>query len=315
MLTLYVRKKTSEYTQMDSNYAQLYALLAKHQGREQYNVHQGDGHITVYNNTYSAVPIRFCPGTDGIVKVHGVIGFYDSDYQRKMILDLCNEEKLMEEKEDTECAAIGWRKLPSFDFTIRPYDETREVHIVSSFSFDKIVSNPQILFNAINESERFAVNARMRFGHFILESSRTRIITSKEERRYFSTLMCSCPPGIHGQHGWFSIDLADVVNRGKGFKTSSVIHVEGANSKEELRDNIIKSLDGLFLDDDYLCLRYVFPEWPEKDANPFASLLGFDKYDDCLTRRGYVSGPFGIFPGEREPAYTASIILFSNRTI
>lgn len=298
---------------MDSNYAQFYALLTKHQGQEHYNVHQVDGHLTVYNNSYSAVPIRFCLGTDGIVEVHGVIGFYDSDYQKKMILDLCNEEKLMEEKEDAECAAFGWRKLPSLDFTIRPNAETQEVHIVSSFSFNKSVSNPQILFNAIKESERFAINARMRFGHFILESSRTRIITSKEERRYFSTLMCSYPPGIDGQRGRFHIDLADVVNREKHFKSSLLIHIEGANSREELRDNIIKSIDGLFMEDDCLCLRYVFPEWHEWEVNPYGGLIGFDKYDDCLTRKGHVWGPFGLFPGERKPAYTASIILFSNR--
>ena len=299
---------------MDNKHEQLYALLAKYQGREHYKVCHNDGYITVYNNSYLAVPIRFYLDAEGIVEVHGVIGFYDSDYQRKMILDLCNEEKLIEENEDNELASFGWRCLPSYEFSICPYDEKSEVHIVSSFHFDDLERFPKLLFAAILDSERFAGNARMRFGHFILESSRTRIITSKEERRYFSTLMCSWPPGIHGQLGWCHIDLADVVNREKCFMTSTVIHVEGANSREELRDNIIKSIDGLFMDNDSLCLRYVFPEeWAERELNPFGSLIGLDKYDDCLTQKGHIWGPFGIFPGERKPAFTASIILFSNR--
>lgn len=268
----------------------------------------------MYNNSYSAVPIRFYFGSEGIIEVHGVIGIYDSDHQRKLMLDLCDEEKLMEEKEVIECASFGWRRLPSFEFLICPDDERSEVHIVSSFHFEELTRSPELLFAAIHESELFVTNARMHFGHFILESAKSRTLSSQEERRFYSTLMCSCPPGIHGQLGWCHIDLADVVNREKCFMTSTVIHVEGANSQEELRDNIIKSIDGLFMDNDSLCLRYVFPEeWAERELNPFGSLIGFDKYDDCLTQKGHILGPFGIFPGEREPAYTASILLFSNR--
>ncbi len=300
---------------MDRNYEHLYALLAKYQRQEHYKVHQNDGYFTVYNDSYPAVPIRFCFSSKGIVEVHGVIGFYDCDCQRKMILDLCREEKLMEEREEKECASFGWRRLPSFEFSVSPCDKRREVHIVSSLPFEEIVKSPKLLFDTIRESELFAFNARMRFGHFILESAQSRILTSDEERRFFSTLICSCPPGTEGHRGWFHIDLADVVNREKHFKSSAMIHVEGANSREELRNNILESIDGSFMDDDCLCLRYVFPECVNNDYSPFNNLIGFDKYDDCLTKRGHVFGPFGVFPGEREPAYTASIILFSNRSI
>ena len=292
----------------------IYSILQRVQKQEHFKLQYDDDCITVYNNSYPAVPVRFSlVADDSFVEVRGVIGFYDSDYQREIMLHYTEEEKNKEEDELFEYTSFGLRRLPSFDFTISSYEDKHEVNIISFFDVEKIQNNPIILVSVIQETELFASNARRRFGHLILESSKSRIITKKEERRFYSTLMCSCPPSTDAFQGWYHIDLADIVNRENNYQSYRLINVPGANSQEELRENIVRALDGIFQEEDFLCLRYVFPEWAKISMFPLNALRAFDKYDDCLTHKNNIIGPTGLFCGERNPAFTSTIILFSNK--
>ena len=246
---------------------------------------------------------------DNTVEARGVLGFFDNDNQKDLMLKYSEEEKVAEEKEET---VPGFRKLPQFAFSIEATDSRQEVNAVTRLNMSDVENDSGILLRIVEDFGIFANNARRRFGHFFLESADSKIVDSKEERVFYSTLMCSRPPGVSGQQGWYDIDLMDVVSKCSHYNNFSIVKVNGADTMEELREHIVAALGNQFKKEDSLCLRYVFPEQAQTREYPLSVLRGIGTHNDVLTRANNIFGPTGVYPGERTPAFTASMIVFSN---
>ena len=285
---------------------QLSSALLLLQEKEGYGLHWEDSVITVYPHSYAAIPIRFSVADDGTITARGVIGFYDSDYQRDLMV--CESE--IEKAASREGNVFGLMDMPRYEYDICCDEERQEVDVVSSFGISDVEENADVLADVINCFSAFAMRARMRFGHFIMESAKSRALTSGEERRFFSTLMCCPPPCNDGNAFWRNIDLADIVRLEERHNTFRIIHVDGADTRDGLRENLVKAMDGVVGERDSIILRYVFPEG-RPCGNAVNGLIDRDGHDDIITRVKVALNPYGAFRGKRSPGYTATIYLFA----